>query len=123
MNLTRDHFLNALMLTDSSYELILPEFLEQLFQKVYRGGTLQRYPNQEQLNEILDQLEEREQAFVVEIVVGKGKKSNILNKEDRPILNKTLEILDKEPRCMMYTIYQDSTVFAMFYKEKFEQEQ
>ena len=114
MNMTRDHFFNARMLTEISYELILRSLMQKKFDKIANEGYLERYPEDERLNQALDDVENNEQAFIMEIVVGRGKNSSVQFSQDRPILRTTRAILDSEPRCIMYTMFDEATVFAMF---------
>ena len=74
-NITAENFFNARMLSKYSFERLFQEYLERQLEKINIDGCLQKYYNDDKLNEALELVENNEQAYVIEIVVGKGNNS------------------------------------------------
>jgi hypothetical protein len=109
--LSTDHFFMARMLSDESLKLILPNFLTYYFDQIYYGKSLMRYPTNPVLSKLLDKFETTEQAYIIEIVVGKGNNSQVAG--HRPVLLSTLNILEKEVHCRLI-VETEAVVYAVF---------
>ena len=70
-----------------------------------------RYPAAPVLSKLLDDIEKTEQAYILEIVVGKGNNSQVPG--FRPVLLSTLNILEKEVHCRLI-VETEAIVYAVF---------
>jgi hypothetical protein len=104
-----DHFFMGRYLSEYSMSIILPYYVDlkcdQLFQN---GGCFCRYPGNPELSKSLDLIEEKEQAWVLEIVVGRGN-----NDPNRPILKYTRDFLMNHRHCKVF-VECETVVFAYF---------
>lgn len=72
---TTDYFFNARLLSQTSFELIFPDFINMKLEKIQYEGELDKTEYDQQLFDAISDVEIDQQVYILEIVVGKGNNS------------------------------------------------